>query len=83
MLCFVDHPARRCRDDQWMAEILHPCAVRTSTISSAPDELIVLPFISPWAVLVELAQAMSPCKRTCTGPLWLFMAFAKLMSAGR
>ena len=61
-------PARRCREDQWIAEIFHPCAVRTRTISSAPVELIVRPFISPCVVLVPVDHATSPRMRTCTGP---------------
>ena len=66
--CCANYPVRRCRDDQWMAEILQPCGVRTSTMSSAPVELMARPFISPCVVLVPLVQATSPRMRTCTGP---------------
>lgn len=37
------YPARRARDDQWIAEIFQPWAVRTSTMSSAPAELTARP----------------------------------------
>ena len=62
---------RRLRDDQWMAAMRQPCGVRTSTISSAPAELMARSRNVPCVVLVDVAQATSPCTRT-----WVAAALA-------
>lgn len=54
----------RCRDDQWIAAMRHLSGVRSSTMSSAPEESTARPRKVPCAVEVEAAHAASPTTRT-------------------
>ena len=71
------------RDDQWMALIFQPSAVRVRTMSSAPVEFTGLPRYLPWIVLVAVVQATSSRTTTFSGERIALTARAKAISEGR
>ena len=51
---------RRVREDQWIAEIFQPPGVLTRTISSADEDVTVVPLTSRCLVVAVVVQATSP-----------------------
>ena len=70
-------------EDQWIALIFQPSAVRVRTMSSAPREFTDLPWYLPEVVLVAVVQAMSPRTVTRRGERLVLTALANAMSAGK